>query len=530
MTRIPVQRNDTVNVVDIRRDKTALGMDPERLRLLVDRMTDYAIIRLDARGKVDAWSESAERIKGYRSDEILGQDFSIFFTPEDRAAGLPVALLEDARAVRNIHRMGWRVHKDGHLFWGEISLTALYSDNGQLTGYVKLVRDLSERHEAEETLRRSEELYRMVVGNVTDYATVGLDPRGIIETWNAGAERIKGYSEDEIVGKHFSIFYSPEDRAVGVPARVLNQARESGHAEHSGWRVRKDGSHFWSDIVLTALRDADGDLVGYVQITRDLSERHAAELAARRAAERDEQANNDAQTHQMRLEFMQSISHDLRMPLTAIKAYAWLLRMEKESDPQERVQFLLQIEEGADRINGMVSDLLELTMLESGAIELNFEDVRLRRAAESTVALLRPVLDARCVDVRVLETIDVRVDASALHRILVNLIGNAAKFTPEETSITVDAETIGDKVAISVSDEGPGVMDSEKKAIFQRFRQGIQPAVQKRNGSGIGLSMVRDYVDLHGGRVWVEDSAGGGAKFVFTMPLCKNSIPAERSL
>lgn len=490
-------------------------------------LADYGIVRLDPDGVINAWSSGAERIKGYKPDEILGQNYAVFFTDEDRAKHLPAALLEDALATRNTHRVGWRVHKDGHRFWGEVSLTALYNDSGQLTGYVKLVRDLSERHAAEETLRRSEELNRLLIDSVVDYATIGLDVNGLIETWNDGAERLKGYSQEEILGHHFSVFYGPEDQAAGVPMGVLNEAKEIGHAERTGWRIRKNGTQFWSDVVVTALRDGDNMLLGYVKVTRDLSERHAAEQAAENATERDKTAAAEMRVHQMRSDFMESISHDLRTPLTAIKGYVCLLRSEKVTEPQERTKFLEQIELGADRLNGMVDELLELAKLESGTTELRLEPVLLQTAAMSAVASLLPVLGRRRVDVQMYSSLRAYADAPALQRIFVNLLGNAAKFTPEESTITIAAEVHDGEVTISVSDNGAGIDDAQKEAIFERFRQGSHMSAK---GIGIGLSMVRDYVGLHGGHVWVEDVPGGGARFRFTLPTYESDGPPDKDV
>lgn len=524
MTRTEKLRADELAVIDISEELHSLEVENESLHVLANSLTDYAIIRLDSHGIVNGWSAAAEQIQGYASAEILGKNFTMFFSAEDRMRNIPFILLKDAAAAKNTHHMGWRIRKDGQRFWADVSLTALYDDHDQLTGYVKLVRDLTERHDAEETLRRSEELYRLLVNSVVDYAIIGLDINGIVETWNAGAERIKGYAENEIVGQHFSVFYGQEDQAAGIPARVLDEARSTGHSERSGWRIRKDGSRFWSDVVVTSLYDAEKTLVGYVKITRDLSERHAADFAAEQATKRDDAAAEQARIHQMRVEFMQSISHDLRTPLSAIKGYAWLLRTGKDSGPEERQEFFCEIEAGADRLNAMVDGLLELAKLESGAVELNLEAVSLGKAAEIAVTSLRPLLMARHVEVKVPDYVVVVADELALHRVFVNLIGNAAKFTPKDSTIVIEAHANGSEVVVSVTDEGPGVLDKDKERIFERFSRGSDAATANEKGSGIGLSMVRDYVTLQGGRVWAEDAAGGGARFLFTLPAFKSAV------
>lgn len=495
-------------------------------RMLVNSLQEYAIIRLDPQGVVQTWSTGAQRLKGYQEREIVGQHFAIFYTPGDRAKGVPMEMLDEARANGNAERTGWRVRKDGRHFWGDVSLSALRDDRGRLLGFAKVVRDLTERHEYEETLRRSEERLRLLIGSVIDYAIIGLDPQGIVESWNAGAERIKGYFENEIVGQHFSVFYGPEDRAAGLPLAMLDEARKHGHAGHTGPRVRKDGTLFWGDVVVTSLRHSDGSLVGFVKITRDLSERHAAEEAARQAVMREEQAAEETRLHQLRSDFMQSISHDLRAPLTAIKGFAHLLRQDTPS-PEDQKQFLAQIEDGADRLAGMVEDLLELAKIESGAVLLRPDPIALSEHAERVVANLAPLFGGRRVDNRIDTGTVVLADAQALDRMLVNLLSNAAKYSPSDSLVTLDAHVTVSEVTVSVADDGAGVAPEDREVIFQRFRQSSHPRAEHARGIGLGLSMVRDYAELHGGRAWVDDNVEGGARFCFTLPVAAGPVTSH---
>jgi PAS domain S-box-containing protein len=236
--------------------------EAERFRLLVEAVSDYAIYMLDPNGIVSSWNAGAERIKGYKASEILGKSFANFYEPADRTAGIPQRVLEIAARDGKFQAEGWRVRKDGSRFWAFAIIDAIY-DDGDLIGFAKITRDLTERREAEEELRRSEELFRRLVEGVSDYAIYMLDPSGIVSNWNAGAQRIKGYGPDEIIGQHFSIFYTDEDRNHGEPARSLVIAEREGRFEAEAWRQRKDGTRFWANVVIDAIRDPSGRLVGF---------------------------------------------------------------------------------------------------------------------------------------------------------------------------------------------------------------------------------------------------------------------------
>ena len=248
-------------------------------RLLVHGVVDYAIFMLDPTGHVISWNAGAERIKGYRPEEIIGKHFSVFYPPEDNAAGKPDRELETAIAEGRVEDEGWRLRKDGARYWADVVITALYTADGSLRGFAKVTRDLTERRSAEQALWESEERFRLLVQGVVDYAIFMLDPNGHVVSWNAGAERINGYRPEEIIGKHFSVFYPPEDNATGKARDELEIAGESGRLEDEGWRLRKDGTRYWANVVITALRDDDGILRGFAKVTRDLTERRMAEQA-----------------------------------------------------------------------------------------------------------------------------------------------------------------------------------------------------------------------------------------------------------
>jgi len=237
-------------------------------RRLVETSLDYAIFLLNPRGEVSSWNPGAQRMKGYSSEEIVGRHFRIFYPPEAQSIRKPEYGLQVATHLGSFEDEGWRIRKNGSKFWANVVITALREPNGELIGFGKITRDLTQRREAE--LR-----YRLLVDSVTDYAIYSVDKDGYVTSWNNGAERIKQYREEEIIGQHFSKFYTQEDLAHGVPLKVLQIADEQGHYEGEGWRLRKDGSKFWSSVVITPLRDDQGTLVGFSKITRDITERKA---------------------------------------------------------------------------------------------------------------------------------------------------------------------------------------------------------------------------------------------------------------
>ncbi|GAA2782691.1 PAS domain-containing sensor histidine kinase [Nonomuraea dietziae] len=247
------------------------------LHLLVQSVVDYSIFMLDPDGYIVSWNEGAQRINGYTAKEIIGSHFSVFFPPEDVASGKPEWELMTATSEGRVEDEGWRVRKDGTRFWANVIITPLFGETGELRGFGKVTRDRTQHRMAEHALRESEERFRLLVQSVVDYAIFMLDTEGHIVSWNAGAQRIKGYRADEIVGSHFSVFYPPEDVASGKPDRELEIAVVEGRLEDEGWRVRKDGTRFWANVIITALFDETGRLRGFGKVTRDLTERRMAE-------------------------------------------------------------------------------------------------------------------------------------------------------------------------------------------------------------------------------------------------------------
>ncbi|MGZ3238775.1 MAG: PAS domain-containing protein, partial [Burkholderiaceae bacterium] len=244
--------------------------ETERIRLFVSGVTDYAIYMLSPDGIVSTWNAGAQRFKGYTAEEIIGKHFSRFYTEQDRANNLPARALQTALTDGKFEDEGWRVRKDGTCFWASVVIDPIFNDDGNLYGFAKITRDITGRKVAAEALSASEERFRLLVQGVTDYAIYMLSPTGEIVSWNSGARRIKGFEQDEVVGTHFSRFYTEEDRANGLPMKALATASSEGRFEGEGWRVRKDGSKFWTHVVIDSIRNDLGELIGFAKVTRDI--------------------------------------------------------------------------------------------------------------------------------------------------------------------------------------------------------------------------------------------------------------------
>jgi PAS domain S-box-containing protein len=288
--------------------------------VLIAGVVDYAIYVLDLDGRVASWNAGAERIKGYTRDEILGEHFSRFYTPEDRAAGVPEQALRLATEAGRFTAEAWRCRKDGSRFWALVVIDPVYQ-NGTLIGFAKVTRDITEQHEARLAALESERRFRLLVEGVIDYAIYMLSPEGLVTNWNAGAERIKGYAASEIIGQHFSRFYTDEDIAAGKPQMALAMARLNGHYEGEGWRRRKDGSRFWASAVVNAICD-EGKLIGFAKITRDLTERQEAQQQLEHSRELLFQAQKMEAVGQL----TGGLAHDFNNLLTGISGNLELLK------------------------------------------------------------------------------------------------------------------------------------------------------------------------------------------------------------
>jgi PAS domain S-box-containing protein len=491
---------------------------PELFRRLVSSVRDYAIFALDTTGHVITWNEGAQRIKGYAPKEIIGKHFSIFYPPERVAEGFPDYELRSAAATGRFEDEGWRIRKDGSRLWASVIITALRDDDGKLIGFAKVTRDLTERRNAEEELRLSEERFRLIVQTVRDYAIFMLDPTGHIATWNAGAERIKGYHADEIIGKHFSIFYPPEDQEWDKPAWELREATREGRFEDEGWRVRKDGSRFWANVVITALCDPDDRLIGFAKVTRDLTERRAAEQRSVDDARRIASAEA---ANLVKSEFLTVMSHELRTPLNAIGGYSDLLEMGVAGPvTQQQREYLERIRSSKQHLLGLINDVLNYSRIEAGQTRYQMADVSLKEVVRSTALMVTPQAAARKITLAITESgndLKACADRFKVDQIMLNLLSNAVKFTPEGGRIQVAYQLRGVKPSIAVTDTGPGIEPDKWSAIFEPFVQLERSFKNPQEGTGLGLAISRDLARGMGGDLFVESPPGQGATFTLVL-------------
>ncbi len=493
--------------------KNLLGLD-EPFAQLASNVRDYGIFLLDRGGHVASWNPGAERINGYAAEDIIGKHFSAFYPEEAKQRRWPEHELAIAEQHGRFEDQGWRVRKDGSRFWADVLITALRDPQGELRGFAKITRDLSARREREEALRQSEERFRLLVEGVKDYAIFMLDPGGRVMSWNSGAERIKGYKAHEIVGKHFSLFYPKGAVDKRWPEQELAMAREHGRFEDEGLRVRKNGSPFWANVVVTPIYDGQGELLGYAKVIRDLTDRKRVE-----ALERAERQTN---------EFLAMLAHELRNPLAPISNALQLLARKPAADPTEQwARDVLQRQTG--QMTRLVDDLLDVSRITRSAISLTKHNVDVRKvvrtAAEASLQWMQSRSHELCVELPEHE-LPVLADEARLVQVLQNLLHNAAKYTPAGGRIDVGARRDGATIVVAVKDNGMGMEPEMLSTAFELFRQGRQGSERADGGLGVGLTLVQRLVAMHGGTVEARSAgAGKGSEFLLRLPAGSGEAP-----
>ena len=482
-------------------------MDNAIFEILVEQVREYAVFVLDTEGRIQTWNTGARVLKGYEKEEIVGRHFSVFYTPDAVASGWPAHELKVATMEGRFEDEGWRVRKDGSRFWANVIITALRADDGRLLGFSKITRDLTSRREQEEALRQSEERFRLLIEGVTDYAVFMLDPDGVITSWNSGAQKIKGYSREEIIGKHFSLFYLPEDVEAARPWQELALARKEGRAEDEGWRLRKNGEKFWARVVVSAVYDRTGRLLGFAKVTQDLSQReHARELE--RTAQRVQ-------------EFIGMLAHELRNPLAPIRNAVELMRRLPPDDAAHST-----LRETMDRqsahLSRIVDDMLDIARITRGKLSIERRPVELAEVVSRALEVAQPSIDAahHKLDVEIPPgSVVVQGDLSRLTQAVANLLTNAARFTAPGGRISLRVGKQGEQITLSVRDNGRGIANEDLGKIFGMFVQGKEPLNRVGGGLGIGLALARAIVELHGGTVDARsEGEGKGSEFTVRLP------------
>ena len=497
---------------------TFSSTDSDLYRRLIDSVRDYAIIALDADGAVAMWNPGAQRFTQFAANEAAGRPFSSFFAAEDRASGKPESLLSvavrDGRADDDV----WLSRKDGSSFCAQVTLAALRDSIGAFVGFTVVVRDLTARRLADEALQESEQRFRLIVQSIKDYGIFMLDPLGYIVSWNPGAERLKGYTADEIIGKHFSIFYPQDDLDTRKPERELQVASKVGRFEDEGWRLRKDGTRFWANVIITALHNEAGNLVGFAKVTRDLTERRAAQIQAladmRRVTEAD-------MANRAKSEFLMAMSHELRTPLNAIGGYAELLSLGLGGGVTDRQrEYLDRIRRSQKHLMALINDILNFSRIEGGQIKYEVTEISVAEMLRNVVPMIEPQADAKNLRVTLHEADDVIAcaDPGKVEQILINLLSNSVKYTEVGGRIDISYALVDGRAQIRVTDTGIGIPEDKLAAIFEPFVQVGRSLTRPTEGTGLGLAISRDLARAMGGDLTAESAIGEGAIFTLTLP------------
>jgi PAS domain S-box-containing protein len=496
----------------------------DRYRLLIESVTDYAIYMLDPEGNVVSWNPGARRFKGYEDHEIIGQHFSRFYTPEDKATDLPARALRIARDEGRFENEGWRVRKDGTRFWAHVIIDPiLHPVSGRALGFAKITRDLTERKKQEEALRRSEQSFRLLVQGVTDYAIFMLDEAGAVTNWNAGAERIKGYRPDEIIGRHFSVFYTDEERETKVWERALATARSAGSYQTEGWRVRKGGERFWASVALDPIRDDQGKIIGFAKITRDMTERRQADQALEAARE----ALYQSQKMEALGQLTGGVAHDFNNLLNAVVGSLELLR--KQVKDERQLRLIENALKGATRGITLTQRMLAFARKQDLQVtSVNVYDL----VAGMTDLLSRSLGPSIELETSFPTSLKpAAADPNQVELAILNLAVNARDAMPEGGKITISArnETVaagsagplqpGEYVRLAVKDAGTG-MDPETLA---RASEPFFTTKGVGKGTGLGLPMVIGTAAQLGGRLELESRVGKGTTAALWLPVSKPS-------
>jgi PAS domain S-box-containing protein len=499
--------------------------DTSSLRLLINAVIDYAIYMIDLDGRILTWNAGAIRLKGYSAEEIIGQSFRRFYTPEDLQAELPQKALRTARENGRFEAEGWRVRKDGTRFWASVVIDAVRDTEGEVIGFAKVTRDITERRIAQEAMLESERRYRRLIEAVTDYAIFQLDPDGCVTTWNAGAERIKGYAPNEIIGKHFSAFYAEEDRKDGLPQRALRTAAATGRYASDGWRVRKDGSKFFASVVIDTIYDEQGLVSGFAKITRDITERHEAQSRLKATQEQLAASQKMDAIGQL----SGGIAHDFNnlMMIVIGNLETAQRHSRKHETPPAMNRALANAMRGAQRASTLTSRLLAFSRRQ--ALDPKPLDVNkfLVGAAEFIQRSLGETVQIEAVGSPGLWHVD--VDANQLEVALVNLAINARDAMPSGGKLTIESANVfadekyshsnlemapGQYVAICVSDNGVGMPSDVLERAFEPFFTTKEPG----HGTGLGLSQVYGFVKQSGGHVKIYSEVGQGTTVKIYLP------------
>jgi PAS domain S-box-containing protein len=487
--------------------------------------SNFSVIATDEMGIVQLFNAGAELMLGFAAsdvvDKITPADISDPFELSLRATalskensikiapGFEALVFKAARGIEDIYELTY-IRKDKSRLPAIVSVTALRTDGGPIIGYLLIATDNTVRKDAEDKRLWAEESFQLMVESVTDCAIIMLDQEGRVESWNEGAQRIQGYKAKEIIGQHNSRFFTQEDIAINKPERALQEAAAADRSEDNGWRVRKDGSTFWANVVMTAIRDAAGSLRGYATLERDMTERQRVEFELNKAKATAEAANL------AKSEFLSSMSHELRTPLNAILGFAQLMESDDPPPSLSQKVSIDQILQAGWYLLALINEVLDLSLIESGRLSLSQEKMSLAEVLSDCQAMMEPLALKRGITMKFPEfdaSCYVMADRTRVRQILVNLLSNAIKYNRPNGTIVVEItmRTLG-YVRLSVTDTGLGLTSEKLTQLFQPFnRLGQEDGAEQ--GTGIGLVVTKRLVEVMKGTIGVDSTVGKGTVF-----------------
>jgi PAS domain S-box-containing protein len=487
----------------------ALRQSDERFRTLVQNLPDYAIFRIDPEGIITEWTEGAQRVKGYTAEEVVGQSIALFYTPEGLAAGELTTEMEQATQAGRAERESVRIRKGGGRFWVNEIMTAIRDEQGRLVGFTKISRDITERKKAEEALFDSRQRLQIVLDSIAEHAIITFDLQHRIVSWNPGSWQMFGYTAEEAIGQSGEIFFTPEDREAGQMEHEMRMAREQGQAPDERYHLRKDGSRLYVSGTMAPLFDADKTLLGYVKVARDLTDRRRMEQVLREADRRKD-------------EFLAMLAHELRNPLAPIRNGLQILSLTEGANP-DLAPLVELMSRQLTHLVRLVDDLLDVSRISQGKIELKRERLDLGTLVGGAVEAARPLYQTRgkTLDLALPTTpLLVDGDATRLAQVVTNLLTNGSRYTGENGQVRVTLESIQGEARLRVTDNGIGLEAEQLDAIFELFVQVDNSVARSQGGLGLGLTLVKQLVELHGGRVDVRSAGlGQGSEFSVYLPL-----------
>jgi PAS domain S-box-containing protein len=495
------------------RDNTSILSNSESVyKLMVESVRDYAIFMLDTTGKILTWNIGAERIKGYKGEEIIGRHFSTFYLPQAIEDRFPEYELKKAKEEGRFEDEGWRLRKDGSTFWANVVITAIYNEQNIHIGFAKVTRDLSERKKLEEKLiRANKEMYesevrsRLLIEGIRDYAIFMIGTDGLVTSWNIGAERITGYTSEQIIGRHFSVFYPPKAIADKFPEYELKKAKENGRFEDEGWRLRKDGSTFWANVLITPIYNEQNRLIGYSKITRDLTEK----------VRNEELMQKNKELHKINTDldnFIYTASHDLKAPIANMQGLIAVLDKQlslKASPTEKKILGLMNV--SIENLTQTIANLTEITKVqkdvEQSAETISFTEI----LNQIKIDVEQQLLDSGAVLEENLQVQDIEFNRAYLRSILYNLLSNAMKFRSPARPLHITISTYAEDayIILSVKDNGLGLTENQQAklfSLFKRFHNHVE-------GSGIGLYMIKRIIENKNGHIEVASKPDVGTEF-----------------